>query len=469
MPGAQQQIAMASSHDMWLYKDALGSWFDSQHMSYLNFATESRQIFSGGNKGFGQLVRFEITNQGEYICGGYIRTTISTATAPAAAGNVTAYRMSYVHMVGIYLYKTIEIEINSTKFDTHEPEYLDIWSRLTLSAEKYKAFKELIGEVCSYTRYGNGNTLYVHQMKTNHPQEAATTKPEFTIYLPLRFWFCNDHSQALPIGVMIFSKCYIDIELNPWTTVVQVWETTDANPNEWTTVNNRSTNTTLQVVPTIKSMDVFLDYVYLDRLGRTLLGHSSKFYVIKHVKNRIRNDVSGNSVSQRLDMVMPVTELLWVVRESGALADKNYHIYDRYYDNSGSTITANTLYNLPDSPFAYVTFNILNENRVTRRDHVYYTKIQPLIHHTAPPDSEGFGMYSFALWPENYRMSSGCANFSSVDYANLILEWNQTAGINGNATAGIGKNSVTGTLYIYGVAHNYVYVRNGFGSLLFTA
>jgi len=466
MPGATTQLAFSSSQDEWLHGKK--SFFYPRTVRYLNYAAESILVTPNGCAGFNQRTRFEIPIHGEYIKGGYIEILLAALDAPAdGTPSGYVYHVQWIHKLGIYILEKLEFEVNGTIHDEHEAEWVDMWTRLTCPESKRKGFNDLIGEVNLYNRYGNGNSAYVGQIDTRSPQVGKSTQPQLRMMIPLHFWWCQTLSQALPIGSMIFCKSVINVFLRRASDLYIVWESPSAGFAAATDIARSTTD--VPTTPTVTSMNIYLDYVFLTKRGRNLFNKSKKIYVIRHVKNKRIASVTTSPYTHELNQVMPQVAIYWGIRETAATAHKNYHIWDRYTDNQGSPNTAATLYNLPDTVISRAKITLLSENRITERDAMYFNRIQPYVHHTTIPETKGIYMYSFAEYPEEFSMPSGDCNMSSADHSSIVLTMNQTDGVNGTGSQGIGLSSQTGTLYVYGLAYNYFFIKAGYGALIFNA
>jgi hypothetical protein len=463
MTGGATQLSISGGQDKYLHYQAVAGFFDAQHFSYEDFAVESIEITSHGQVDFGRTARFKLMNSAELICGAYLEVTMPQITATTDAGGVY-YKVAWVHALGIYLLNEIEFIVNSTRVDVHYPEYLDMWSRLTIPESKKMGFNDMIGETNIHKRLGYNHIVYEDQIDSNAPQMIGDTKPEFKMAIPLRFWFCDSWSQALPIGILLFCEVYIDVKFEQFANLYIQYENDTSNDFDSGTTSVSSTTITK---PVLSDAKLYVDYVFLNQRARNRIASKSLFYVINQVKTNGGVTVSGSSYNYRLPFVMPVYELLFGVRETDATTAKQYHIWDRWTDNKGSLTDDTVKYNLPDPVVSEAELKILNDKRFEKRDYLYYSRYQPYCHHTSIPETRGIWMFSFALHPEKSN-ATGAANFSSSDNNYLNLTFNQGTGINGG-TSGIGVSNKTGTLYVYAKNYNYVFIDGGYFTLLYNA
>lgn len=102
-------------------------------------------------------------------------------------------KFAWVRKIGYAMIKYIDIEINGKVIDTHYGEWLHIWSMLTTKNLNDNGLNILIGDVPELTNFTNG-------------------KDEYTLYIPLQFWFCRISGLALPMVSLQFSIVKINIE-----------------------------------------------------------------------------------------------------------------------------------------------------------------------------------------------------------------------------------------------------------------
>lgn len=102
-------------------------------------------------------------------------------------------KFAWVKRIGFALIKTVEIEINGRIIDRHFGEWLNLWAELTgeINGSHERGYKTLIGDVPELNSF-------------------TDTKEEYTLYIPLQFWFCKSTGNALPL----VSLQYCDVKIN---------------------------------------------------------------------------------------------------------------------------------------------------------------------------------------------------------------------------------------------------------------
>lgn len=471
--GGSVQLTLSGGQDKYLHFSATSGFFDSQHISYEDFAIESIAVDSQGNMNFGRTARYKFTGAAELAAGAYLETILPELIAPTSTVDLE-YNIAWVHCVGLYLFQGIEFSINNTRVDIHYPQFLDLWARLTIPNSKRAGYNDMIGEINFNTRFAHNHQVHPNQVDAESLQHYAATKPQTKVILPLRFWWCEDYSQALPVGLLLFSDIYVNVQYEEASKLYLIYATQLTGPTDDIAVVNLPITR-----PSIVEAKLYVDYVYLSEFSRERLANKAIFYVIKQVRTPGPVPVSAPSVNYRLPFVMPVTTLIYGVQEDGAIADdvRRYDWWDRYKGNhnylvddagTAAPIDETTFpTQLPDSPVDVGTLKILSTERFTPRDWMYWNRYVPFKSNTRTPDSRGVFCYHFALYPEQH-LASGAINLSHSDNNFLYLTFNRSAAKDGFTTdCGIGSPGVSGTLYIYAINHNYVYMDGGYITVLY--
>lgn len=282
----------------------------------------------------------------------------------------------------------VSIEIGGQTIDKHYGTWLNIWNDLTQTSEKEDGYKKMVGNTTEMTGVN------------------VTAKPEYTLYVPLQFWFCRNPGLALPLIALQYHEVKFNITFAAYNTKLYV------------------TETTTPAAPSIEA-SLYVDYIYLDTDERRQFAQVQHEYLIEQLQFTGAETVSSGAYKSKLALNHPCKELIWVVEDSGA------------------TI----------APTTYKTVNsaklqLNGQDRFSERDGAYFNLVQPYQHHTCIP-SDGVYVYSFALNPEQHQ-PSGTVNMSRIDNATLQL----------NLAAG-------GSLKIFAVNYNVLRIMAGIKECIF--
>jgi hypothetical protein len=198
----------------------------------------------------------------------------------------------------------------------------------------------------------------------------------------------------------------------------------------------------------IQSMNVWVDYIYLDMDERRKYAEKTHEYLIDQLQfsgdTTISSDAGG--VSVKLNFNHPVKELYWINTRN------DYLQVDPLNGNQQLN------YSLEPNVSETFTNGLLQLNGIDRfnsRSANYFRLVQNYQYHTRY-SSKNIYTYSFGLYPEQYQPSGTC-NMSKITNVNLYLDYN---GINNT-----GQNQI---LKVFGVNYNIFRIMSGMGGLSFS-
>jgi hypothetical protein len=264
------------------------------------------------------------------------------------------------------------------------------------------------------------------------------------LYIPLRFWFCKNPGQYLPLLALQYHPIRINLKLKPLQELF-------FSPS----FANSAICNTLAVNPVkITDLRLFGDYVYLDVEERRRFVSNTHEYLIEQVQytSPIAIPIGATSSTVRLEFNHPVRELLWFIQRSQMTT---YHEPFNY--SSTSILETGQRKDLMTN----AVIQLDGHDRFDRRDAGYFRLVQPYYHHTVVPNNLFLYNYCFALRPEELQ-PSGSLNASRID--SFILQMN----IAPDSTTGDTPPRGNAIARVYATNHNVLRIINGFGGLLFT-
>jgi hypothetical protein len=242
MGGGLMQLVAYGAQDIYLTGNPQITFFKVVYRRHTNFSIESIQqtisgssILSEGNSG-----SVTISRNGDLVSGVYLRHSGGDALADF-----------WRHAI-----RSVDLEIGGQLIDRHNREYLEIFNELTIPASKANAFKSMIGQVGDKDLGG-----------------------VYNVYIPLRFWFCNNPGLALPLIALQYHEVILKF----------LWGAVSHGDN-------------------ILNVEVWCDYIYLDTDERRRFAQVSHEYLIEQVQ--IQHENQKRSTFE-LNFNHPVKELLW--------------------------------------------------------------------------------------------------------------------------------------------------------------
>jgi len=299
----------------------------------------------------------------------------------------------------------VEIEIGGQKIDKHTGHWMEVWNQLT---EPNPVGRRGVTNIAATV--GKDGTLFQNMsgsggVQSEDDSESAATK----LFVPLQFWFCRNPGLALPLIALQYHEVKV--------------------------ILNHVVGTSITGSPTNK---LWCDYIYLDTDERRRFAQVSHEYLIEQVQEQ-----SWTTTSTDLNFNHPVKELIF--------SEKVGFVYDGV-----NPVLANEI-----GGTAQLKLN--GHDRFASRDYRYFTRTQVWAHHSgagglncvAAPTaagangkfSDGIGVYSFALKPEEHQPSGTC-NFSRIDNAQLT--------------------GMTNVDTIHAVNYNVLRIMSGMGGLAYS-
>jgi hypothetical protein len=386
---------------------------------------------------------------------------------------------SQVHTVnhfGNSLIKTVELNIGGFTIDIHTGTWLQVESELTEDRYKYPLANQsqtdssngglsvkLIDandnttnrNVFDISRRVNGDGPLVFGGQTSDGDKVKSKTYFKKFYIPLKFFFNKNLSQALPLCALSKHEVKIQVSL----------ETED---------NLRGTLDTGDL--SIESMELFGEFIRLDTEEKTKFINTTLSYLIENVQvqsstlpetveqnptfnagyDNITDKVETALKTFELDTLKhPVKYIAWVVVNPGTNGS-----------NGGQgpcyfmSLCSNSEYG-SDGIHGSVRIDLDGSEKEPTLPMSIYTRKNPMKYCKYVPELDRIGMYSFAEAPFETQPSGTC-NFSKLREVDFHMKFANDA-INGGETILKGK-----TIHFFAVNYNVLRIANGMAGLEFS-
>ena len=414
--GGLLQLVAQGKQDIYLTGNPQITFFKLVYRRHTNFAIESMPMYFDGTPAFGQRITCLVPRRGDLLGQVYIQITLPAIVD--ACGNP----ISYVNSIGHAIIEEISVEIGEQEIDRQTGEWMEIWSQFITTASQQQALNNMLGRADGIIP----------------PRIFGPV----TVNVPLRFWFCNNPGNYLPLIALQYHPVRINIKLRSLQRLFYTAELGDLN-------------CTTQVSPATPgagpSFLMWGDYVYLDTEEQRRFVSNSHEYLIDQVQYTpvLSFPQTGNFMNVQLDFNNPIRELFWYIQRDFMLET---HEYFNYTSLSARDVTSAR----PADILTSAIIQVDGQDRFEERDAIYFRLIQPWSHHTTTPVNAFIYNYSFALRPEEAQ-PSGSLNASRID--SFVL--NMT--INNTTTPPRGPCHTR----VYATNHNVLRVIDGYGGLLF--
>jgi len=418
--GAALQLIARGRQDIYLVGNPQITFFKQVYRRYTNFSMESQPIYFDGTANFGRRISAIIPRKGDLLH----RMMLEISLPMAVTGDPDT---SWVNGIGHAIIEEVTLEIGEKEIDKQTGEWLHVWSSLTTSASKQTAYYNMVGRQFAYTQDAQPGPI--------------------KLYIPLRFWFCNNIGMSLPL---------IALQTHPVRLTIKFRDL-----QELFYRNSLQSNCT-QTIDAVSITDVTLfgDYIYLDVEERRKFASVKHEYLIEQLQFSPLNSIPANAsvANIPLNFNHPIKELIWVVKQTRMNETNEVFNYSSLQLNE-----AGRPYDLIlDALIKFDGFD-----RFRRRDISYFRLVQPYQYHTTVPDDFIY-LYSFSINPEDSQ-PSGSFNASRLDSLVLTLTMNNTLN-NTNSSMFIAPiTQRDATCVVFAVNYNVLRIVAGMGACLFIA
>ena len=381
------QLVAYGAQDIYLTGNPQITFFKVVYRRHTNFSMEAiEQTWNGASDG--------------------VTDSTKRCTATISRNGDLVHRMylelhatpSNVQNPSAYSIVDIEVEIGGQKIDKHTGQWMNVWSHLTESNPAAH-----VGEADNATNTG---TLF--QNMSGMGGCLGDTDGATVFWVPLQFWFCRNPGLALPLIALQYHEVKILL--------------------------NHNFNTAFSALTANK---LWADYIYLDTDERRRFAQVSHEYLIEQVQEQ---SITVGAATSELNFNHPVKELVFCV-------------------GSSARTTVGALATIGSSAATY-QLKLNGHDRFAARDWRYFSRTQVWQHHTGHggltaaangdgAGSDGIGVYSFALKPEEHQPSGTC-NFSRIDNAQLVGTTNAAA------------------THVFAVNYNVLRIMSGMGGLAYS-
>ncbi len=460
--GALMSLVAYGAQDAYLTGNPQITFFKVVYRRHTNFAIESIENPFNGAPNFGKKVTCTIQRNGDLIHRMYLQATLPQVKLNSTTdGSGAEFR--WLNWVGHNLISSVELEIGGQRIDKHYGDWLHIWNELTQEPGKQAGYAKMVGNVPQLTNLLSlaGTDCDSDCGTTEYPEVSEAERmcaPEYTLYIPLQFWFCRNPGLALPLIALQYHEVRINLEFNDLRQLCY-----DMAPN----ATNKHIIRERVAAAGLVAASLYVDYIFLDTEERRKFAQVSHEYLIETLQFTGGESITSSSNKIKLNFNHPCKELIWVVQRDSFVdcndavdSDIAYYkgqqpfnysdFWDRAVQNSGYSVTR-VEGMAGKNPVASALLQLNGHDRFQMREGRYFNEVQPYQHHTNVP-AVGVNVYSFALNPEQHQPSGTC-NLSRIDNTTLQLYvTNQTVGANKSAT-----------VRVYATNYNVLRVISGMG------
>ncbi len=285
MAGGLVQLVAYGAQDVYLTGSPQITFFKVVHRRYSNFAIENIEQQFTGSLGFGRKVSCILARNGDLITNTYIRAVIPEVVYNGDLANLDLVKFAWVKRLGHALVLETSIDVGGVQIDKQYGDFMNIWYELTRQVGQDKGYEQMIGDVDELTA-----------LSVMSSSGSTVVKPEKTLYIPLRFWFCRNNGLALPLIALQYHEVRIHVTFRD---VSQLYISNDYFASAPIVMNDAS---------------LLIDYVYLDTEERKKMAQVSHEYLIDQLQHTGADSMSNNSQKYKLVYNHPTKFLTWALK-----------------------------------------------------------------------------------------------------------------------------------------------------------
>lgn len=291
MTGGLLQIVAYGPQDIYLTHNPQITFFKTVYRRHTNF---SIQQFDLGLTGaiFGYHSYFEIHRLGDLM--GDMQLVIRLPAFTPTTG-----KFGWVKRLGHAILKNIQIEIGGAIIDKQIGLWLDVWYELARNPHTERGYLKMIGDV------------------NNMTELSANTKPDYILYIPLKFWFNTNIGLSLPLISLQYQRIL-------FTMLFENIENLVVTDN----VFNRDELARIK----ISDASLLIDFIYLDETERKLFATASHEYLIEQLQYTDDTHIINTDIREKINFNYPVKELVWCFRNGYFISSEKFLCYSNTDD-----------------------------------------------------------------------------------------------------------------------------------------
>jgi hypothetical protein len=284
MAGGLMQLIAYGAQDVYLTGNPKITFFKVVYKRHTNFSVEAIEQTVQGSSSFGGKINININRQGDLITKMYLKIVLDKVTLSSTYAGTSA---AWVRRVGFAAIDNVEFEVGGSKIDRHYGTWLNIWYELTHSGDQERGYNKMIGDVEELTKL------------KEVPAAGSTIMDEYTLFVPLQFWFCRNPGLALPLIALQYHEAKVSVTFKEVHKLV-IWS--GATAPDFTAFK-------------IKEVSLLVDFVYLDSIERKRFAQMGHEYLIEQVQHTGIESLAEStgliSTKHKLSFNHPTKELIW--------------------------------------------------------------------------------------------------------------------------------------------------------------
>jgi hypothetical protein len=310
MGGGLMQLVAYGAQDVYLTGNPNITFFKVVYRRHTNFSIETIEQTLGGNPDFGRKSTVTVLRNGDLATKIALRVRLNSVSQTRTAQQCMS--VAWVRRLGHALLDNVECEIGGSKIDKQYGHWLDIWYELTHDVNQERGYRALIGDVDELVKL------------VDVPVDGGVVLPEYTLMVPLQFWFNRNTGLALPLIALQYHEVRLNFEFTEAAKLV-VWKG-DTAPN----MRNFS----------MKDASILVDYVYCDSEERRRYAQVGHEYLIEQVQftgeETLSDSGNGSNINSKVKLGFnhPCKELIWALKNGAFNGDRGSKFLTYTHDDA---------------------------------------------------------------------------------------------------------------------------------------
>jgi hypothetical protein len=449
-----QLIARGEMDDKLIDKDIRKTLFKGSINKITNFSEASFSLYPENSPSWGDTITFKVGKYADLLTNIYLvlelpELSVTNINGLSENERTSTYRVRWNEFIGNSIINKIILRIGGQKIDEYSGEYIQFHTDL-------------------YDTNWSKLCMLGHDISLIRPNTKIDKQ---YIYVPLKFFFCDNINKALPIYALNYHDIEIEIKLNTWDKSYYVLKevTDETSASESKTSKNYFAHTN-DTITKKNFMNLRLDcnYIFLDDEERNYFKDNNHEILITQVQYQESSVLSNQKIF--LNFNNPIKELFFVIqkqenRDLGEIF--NFSGKSKYLPVGTTEFTERLWEQIPHKHLldkASLQFN--GVDRVTEKDYKYWHLVQNYEHYR---NTLVHNIYAFSFGLLN-KENMGSCNFSELENVCLTIKLSEseTKFIHySNAdtiTVGPENNNI---FKIYGINYNIFKIQDGMGELMF--
>ena len=364
MAGGLMQLVAYGAQDLYLTGNPQITFFKTIYRRYTNFSMEYIPQYFRVLPTFSTTQRnklsVKIDRNGDLLYDCYVLVDLPNIYSTEAE------RFQWVENLGENFIANADITVNGVLLDKHYSQWLNIWSQLTITRSKRKAYDEI-----------TGNIWQMRYPDKYFGSYSPSTRPSISgrrLYIPLIFWFCNNPGLAIPLIALQYTEIYINVEFRALNELFTMWY--GVSPETLYEYGKSGTSPTTGIpqfdkvllqqienagLPSVSASDLvnelelqgfgpltyfwkfvngtqapngiwtqnsylYCNYIYLDEDERRRFAQTSHEYLITQVQHQLFGGIDGEQVLE-LRLSQPVKELIFTTQRTDVYVFNQWNNY----------------------------------------------------------------------------------------------------------------------------------------------